>query len=119
MEQEEEEMRRKEEENQRDLEQTIGLVDFLSLRDFSLRGRNVRPSGKQTKDLESLASSLRIRDASRRKTTGDVPSSQSYESQKLSDFDILGSPRIHIVSGPVNKREPGYFICQRKSLQLS
>mmetsp|Transcript_24130 Transcript_24130/g.24718 ORF Transcript_24130/g.24718 Transcript_24130/m.24718 type:complete len:810 (+) Transcript_24130:123-2552(+) len=102
MEQNEEEMRRKEEEHQRDLEETIGLGDFFSSKDLSTRGKNVRPSGKQIKDIQTIASNLRIRDSSRRRSTGEV----SYDFTKPSDFDILGTPRIFITEGAINKREP-------------
>lgn len=103
MEQNEEEMRRKEEEHQRDLEETIGLGDFFSTKDLSTRGKIVRPSGKQIKDLQAVASNLRIRDSSRRRLTGEV----SYDFTKPNDFDILGTPRIFITEGAINKREPG------------
>lgn len=106
MEQDEEDMRRKEEETQKDLEETIGLVDFISARDLANRGRIVRPTGKQVKEVEVIASTLKLRDVNRKKTSGDSGTAQSYEPQKLSDFDLLGVPRTHIMSGDVNKREP-------------
>lgn len=102
MEQNEEEMRRKEEENQRDLEETIGLGDFFANKDLSTRGKIVRPTGKQVKEIQTIASTLRVRDSLRRRSAGDV----SYDFTKPSDFDLLGTPRIFITSGPINRREP-------------
>jgi hypothetical protein len=101
MEQNEEEMRRKEEEHQRDLEETIGLGDFFAGKDLTTRGKTVRPSGKQVKEIQTIAPSLKIRD-SRRRSTGDVFSALTNPS----DFDLLGTPRILITSGNINRREP-------------
>ena len=106
MEQDEEDMRRKEEETQRDLEETIGLIDFIADRDLSGRGRIVRPSAKQMKEVQGIGASLRIRDGKNRKLGTDNSTAHSYEPQKLSEFDIYSVPRIHIMSGDVNKREP-------------
>jgi hypothetical protein len=104
MEQNEEEMRRKEEENQRDLEETIGLGDYFSSRDLSTRGKIVRPSGKQMKEVQSIATQLRVREreAMRRRSQTD-----SYDFTRPCDFDLLDPPRIFITGGPINKREPG------------
>ena len=102
MEQNEEEMRRREEEHQRYLEETIGLGDYFNGKDLTMSGKNVRPSGKQVKEIQTLASSLRIRDSLRRRASGDV----SYDLTKPIDFDLLGTPRILITSGPINRREP-------------
>jgi hypothetical protein len=102
MEQNEEEMRRKEEESQRDLEETIGLGDFFAGKDLTTRGKTVRPSGKQVKELQTIAPTLKIRD-SRRRSGGDL----TYDLLKPIDFDLLGTPRIFITSGPINRREPG------------
>ena len=68
MEQAEEEMRRREEENQKDLEDTIGLDDFIPRRDLSNRGRDVRPSGKQLKAVQEAASTIVKSSNNRRKT---------------------------------------------------
>jgi hypothetical protein len=102
-EQNEEEMRRKEEESQRDLEETIGLGDFFAGKDLTTRGKTVRPSGKQVKELQTIASTLKIRDSSRRRSGGDL----TYDFMKPIDFDLLGTPRIFITSGAINRREPG------------
>ena len=105
MEQNEEEMRRKEEEHQRDLEETIGLGDYFSLKDLSTRGKTVRPTGKQIKEIQTIASNLRIRDSTRRRSTNS--NELSYDFTKPIDFDILGTSRIFITEGSINKREPG------------
>jgi hypothetical protein len=104
MEQAEEEMRRREEENQKDLEDTIGLDDFISRRDLANRGKDVRPSGKNIIDLQLAASSISIRSSSnRRKTVGDSVGGSDFDD--LSDFDLLSKNRILLFDGAVNKRE--------------
>ncbi len=102
MEQAEEEMRRREEENQKDLEDTIGLDDFISRRDLSNRGRDVRPSGKQLKAVQEAASTIVKSSNNRRKTMGDLSGLSDDD-----DFEILGKSRILLCEGSANKREGG------------
>ena len=88
MEIQEEEMLRKERENQKDLENTIGLVNFISKRDLVNRGRNVTSSGKQWKEVQSIAATLRIGKKSKAK-----PASDGYDldlpSFNINEFDLL------------------------------
>mmetsp|Transcript_28432 Transcript_28432/g.48062 ORF Transcript_28432/g.48062 Transcript_28432/m.48062 type:complete len:96 (+) Transcript_28432:120-407(+) len=88
----EEEMLRKERENQKDLEDTIGLVNFISKRDLVNRGRNVTPSGKQWKEVQSIAATLRIGKKSKKSSTDsydmDIPPTN------INEFDLLSKDRI-------------------------
>lgn len=89
MEIQEDEMLRKERENQKDLEDTIGLVNFISKRDLVNRGRHVTPSGKQWKEVQSIAASLRVG----KKGKSKVATSESFDmdapSFNLAEFDLL------------------------------
>ena len=101
MELQEEEMLRKERENQRDLEDTIGLVNFISKRDLVNRGRSVTPSGKQWKEVQSIAATLRISKRSKKASASASSASasassavllDSYDmdmSSSVSEFDLL------------------------------
>jgi hypothetical protein len=102
MELQEEEMLRKERENQRDLEDTIGLVNFISKRDLVNRGRSVTPSGKQWKEVQSIAATLRISKRSKKASASASSASSasassavlldSYDmdmSSSVSEFDLL------------------------------
>lgn len=136
MEIQEEEMLRKERESQKDLEDTIGLVNFISKRDLVNRGRNVTPSGKQWKEVQSIAATLRIGKKSK-KAAVDM-SDIDMTSSSISDFDLLSkgivqsiivcnrritsyrnttqfsfalycfslSERLHVHNGALNKRDP-------------
>jgi hypothetical protein len=88
MEIQEEEMLRKERENQKDLEDTIGLVNFISKRDLVNRGRNVTPSGKQWKEVQSIAATLRCGKKSKSKSAHDS-FDMDTPSFNVNEFDLL------------------------------
>ena len=108
MELQEEEMLRKERENQRDLEDTIGLVNFISKRDLVNRGRSVTPSGKQWKEVQSIAATLRISKRSKKASASASSASasassavllDSYDmdmSSSVSEFDLLSKGKSFV-----------------------
>ena len=105
-------MRRREEEQQRDLEDTIGLIDFITRKNLNDRGLDVNPTTKQINAINSLAQTLVNRDTlrqlSRRKSMGDVQGSSAHmETDSAAEFDVLSRKRVIITEGAVNKREPG------------
>jgi hypothetical protein len=77
------------------------------------KGRLVYPSHRQTKEIQTLAASLRIVE----KSSKSKPSSSSlklvdaqidyYDETNSRDFDLTSKPRILIASGFVNKKEHG------------
>ena len=114
-------MLRKERENQKDLEETIGLVNFIPKRDLVNRGRHVNPSGKQWKEVQTIAATLRVK-----KSKSKTPESfDTEDSADVADFDLLSKgvvfvnikfilnvtfvrelDRLHVHNGPLNKRDP-------------
>lgn len=121
----EEDMRRREEEQQRDLEDTIGLIDFITRKNLHDRGRDVNPTTKQTNAVNSLAQTLVNRDTlrplSRRKSMGDLQGSSAHlETDSAAEFDVLSRKRVIITEGAVNKREPDGILwkIQRRHLIL-
>jgi hypothetical protein len=88
MEIQEEEMLRKERESQKDLEDTIGLVNFIAKRDLVNRGRNVNPSGKQWKEVQTIASSLRVKKGKGINNKSLINDLNDTE-DSMGDFDLL------------------------------
>ena len=82
-------MLRKERENQKDLEETIGLVNFISKRDLVNRGRHVTSSGKQWKEVQSIAATLRIGKKSRTKAVALDSYDMDEPTVNISEFDLL------------------------------
>lgn len=109
MEQAEEDRKRKELFEWRDMEDAVGIgMDlYFSSRDLSNKGKDVLPSGKQTKTVQQIAATLRVPDQStssrRKETEGDA-----FDSVR--DFDLLSQPRIMVYMGNVNKKEPDGFL---------
>lgn len=111
MEQAEEERRRKELFELRDMEEVVGIQtdNFLSLHDLSSKGKDVHPSGKQTKIVQTIADSLRTSNQpSRRLLGGEVE--EDISDNSVCDFDLMANPRIMIFKGPVMRREPDVFL---------
>ena len=94
MELQEEEMLRKERENQKDLEETIGLINFISKRDLVNRGRVVTPSGKQWKEVQTISSNLIInnnkRSSKKLNENYDIDSS----AVNINEFDLLSKGKF-------------------------
>lgn len=98
----------REEEERKELEQVIGLVDFITdIKELANRGRDVHPSAKNRKDLQNLAKSLRMNVGNRRKLNSiDV----EYNDDDLGEFsagyiDLLTKPRTLLHEGVVTKRD--------------
>lgn len=111
MEMAEREQALKESEQRRELEATIGLIDFIGdIKELSNRGKDVHPGAKNRKDLQNVAKCLRVSSsaATRRKTTSsDADGSIYNEDEYPSDsIDLLSRPRTFLHEGVVSKREP-------------
>jgi ankyrin repeat protein len=115
----EEEQRRQE---RKELDSNLGLLDFLSARDLSCKGKDVHPSAKQWKLVQTISKSLVIPHSpslksskNRRNSTGsdiylthndDIDDPFSLLNSTVHDFDLLSNrSRTFINSGPISKHE--------------
>ena len=99
----------KEEEERKELEQTIGLMDFISdMKELANRGKDVHPGAKNRKDLQNVAKSLKmsVANAARKKSTSNDMNNIYEQDEYTSDYiDLLSKPRTLLYEGVVNKRE--------------
>jgi len=110
----EEERRLKEETELREYSETVVIDEssFFANRDLTGKGKDVHPSGKQRKIVNTIAETLIIRKppkwrVSSADLSGGFDDSQDYyDENSVKDFDLTLKPRIFITSGPISKREP-------------
>lgn len=106
----EEERLKKEAADAAEFKDTICIDErtFFSGFDFTGKGKIVHPSGKQTKEIQTMAQSFRvILPKSKLTLSGTLDESQMeyYDEQSLRNFDLMAKPRIYLGSGFVNKQD--------------
>ena len=98
----EEEKRWKEETELRELQETLMLDEqYFSSRDLSSKGRDVHPSSKQRKIVQTIASTLKFVSSSKKRQEIE------QDDDSFCEIDLNAKPRVFVVSGPINKKEPG------------
>lgn len=100
----------KEQEERKELEQTIGLMDFISdIKELANRGKDVHPGAKNRKDLQNVAKSLKMSAATaarKKSTSNSVDNIYEQDDEYTSDYiDLLSKPRTLLYEGVVSKRE--------------
>lgn len=109
----EEERRLKEEADLRELVETVVIDDqqLFSHRDFNGKGRDVHPSAKQRKVVQTIAATLKFQPAVLKKRSStnaiDINQQESLLDADEADLDITAKARLFVSSGFVNKHEPG------------
>jgi hypothetical protein len=112
----EEECRRREDLERQQYKETISLdEDNYFKGDYVGKGRVVYPSHRQTKEIQTLAASLRIVEKSNKKPSSNNSNSSNvddaqidyYDETNSRDFDLTNKPRILLANGFVNKKESG------------
>ncbi len=112
----EEEKRLKELAELEELLSTVVLDDYyLTSRDLSGKGRDVHPSGKQRRQVNTISTTLKINTQQNNKKSfissfSDESQSDFYDDASLTDFDLNLKPRVFISSGPITRYEPGKYI---------
>lgn len=107
MSQAEEERRLKEEAEYKELYETVFLNEcYFSSRDLSKKGRDVHPTGKQGKDVQILAKTIKFVNPPQSRSFISSDQQQDGVDDNIGDFSLTAKPRIFITSGSISKREP-------------
>ena len=106
----EEERRQKEHADFKDLCETISLDNFyFTSRDLLGKGKDVHPTGKQRKIVQTIAQSLKFPTVKKSSAMGPLGliTISSVEEDSGVAFNLMDKQRIFINSGPISRAEPG------------
>lgn len=92
----EENRKKKYEFERKELLDTIMLNDLILARDFNGKGKEVHPTGKQRKIVQTIAQTVNF----------NMTTSKD-DNENVIYFDLNAKPRTFISSGMINKLEPG------------
>lgn len=110
----EEERRLKAENELKELHETLVLdEEYFAVRDLLGKGRDVHPSGKQRKMVQTVAATIKFPSNSKRKSNGFPglgDDQEGEDSLAITEIDLTMKPRTYITSGSINKHEPDKFL---------